>query len=152
MRYFPWGGRENDTDFAQHCNCSSTGLGYTSAVGLFPTGKAGCGALDMAGNVWEWCGNEYSKGTRVLRGGSWLYDRPRYLSSSSRYVIGPGRRDGGVGIRVVCEWASVRKVFERCRRGAAWATGLRRECQEESPNPGPRAPRGGKDAAAGRGR
>jgi formylglycine-generating enzyme required for sulfatase activity len=53
----------------------------TTAAGLYPAGAAPCGALDMAGNAWEWCLNKYEKveevaiggeDTRVLRGGSWF--------------------------------------------------------------------------------
>ena len=104
-RYFPWGGsKEDDPDFAQHCNCPPTGLGHTSAVGLFPSGKAGCGALDMAGNAWEWCENLFQKDRewRVLRGGSWANCGPASLSCSSRYFGHPYGRYDDRGFR--CVW------------------------------------------------
>jgi formylglycine-generating enzyme required for sulfatase activity len=56
----------------------------TLAVGLYPAGAAPCGALDMAGNAWEWCLNKYAptedtriggNDDRALRGGSWVDDR-----------------------------------------------------------------------------
>jgi formylglycine-generating enzyme required for sulfatase activity len=37
-------------------NVREAGIGRPSPVGLFPQGAVPCGALDMAGNVWEWCG------------------------------------------------------------------------------------------------
>ncbi|MDE3089164.1 MAG: SUMF1/EgtB/PvdO family nonheme iron enzyme, partial [Chloroflexota bacterium] len=61
----------------------------TSSVGIYPNGASPCGALDMAGNVWEWCSTLYqeypyrldakhespeAQGNRVLRGGSWYSD------------------------------------------------------------------------------
>ena len=85
-RDFPWD-QNAKTDPASLCNCAETNIGQTSAVGLFPSGKAVCGAHDLAGNVWEWCltkwresYHNYAKevdqnpegdSTRVLRGGSW---------------------------------------------------------------------------------
>lgn len=42
-------------------NVKETGIGRTSPVGLFPQGASMCGALDMAGNVWEWCCSLFSK-------------------------------------------------------------------------------------------
>ena len=88
-RIYPWGNRW----YPRWCNTSEGGVGSTTPVGSYPRGASPYGLLDMAGNVWEWCltkwwGNYegYAKkerelqgveGTapRVLRGGSWSYDR-----------------------------------------------------------------------------
>jgi len=99
-RKYPWGDEE---ECKQRCNMGETGIGHTSAVGLFPTGDAECGAADMAGNVWEWCENKYKEGEewRVLRGASWDDYAPGRLLSSCRYNTRPGSRGGDVGFRCV---------------------------------------------------
>ena len=84
VRIFPWG----NTFDAIRCNSGYIELYDTTPVGIFPEGASRCGALDMAGNVWEWCWDWYdsnyyekspaedptgpSEGSfRVLRGGAW---------------------------------------------------------------------------------
>ncbi len=49
--------------------CNIGGKGGPVPVGSLP-GITACGALDMAGNVREWCFNETPAG-RVIRGGAW---------------------------------------------------------------------------------
>jgi formylglycine-generating enzyme required for sulfatase activity len=108
-RSYPWGAKD-DKDLAQRCNMWETGIGRTSAVGLFPNGKADCGAMDLSGNVWKWCKNWYdgkAKKDRVLRGGSWFNVDPEYLSCSFRYRVTPDFRYYYSGFRYVLlgDWA-----------------------------------------------
>ena len=84
-RIFPWG---DDAD-PNRANYSNTDIGTTSAVGCFPGGASPYRALDMSGNVWEWCRTRWQasyedyrddnalegSALRVLRGGSFVFDR-----------------------------------------------------------------------------
>jgi formylglycine-generating enzyme required for sulfatase activity len=100
-RVYPWGSTWDGTrlNFCDR-NCTfwwankeyDDGYADTAPVGSYPGGASLYGALDMAGNVWEWVADWYSntyytvsprnnpKGPmsgeyRVVRGGSWLGNR-----------------------------------------------------------------------------
>ena len=76
-RLYPWG--EEKPGFA---NTVESELKQAIAVGMYPHGAAACGALDMVGNLMEWCANDKknleivdvgSTASKVLRGGDWGY-------------------------------------------------------------------------------
>ena len=79
---------------------------------MYPAGASPTDVLDMAGTVWEWCLNKFEApevtrsgaddfDPRVLRGGSWGYDRDG-ARSAYRVRDVPGDRVNLVGFRVVC--------------------------------------------------
>jgi formylglycine-generating enzyme required for sulfatase activity len=121
-REFPWGNYEsgyaNIDDTYQ--DAGSYHLGQTTAVGLYPQGASPYGAMDMAGNVLEWClsesgnpGDVPSRGedARWFRGGCWYYDR-EFARCAFREVAASWDRSYTLGFRVVCG-API-----RCWRGA----------------------------------
>lgn len=93
---YPWG---NNDPTADVLNFNDT-IGDTTKVGSYPNGASPYGALDMAGNVWEWVADWHSRTYyanspfnnplgpetgffRVLRGGAWNY-RETYARSIHR--------------------------------------------------------------------
>ncbi len=96
---YPWGDDWRD----EICNSREARLGVTTPVGIFTESKAACGAEDMVGNVWEWCGDWWDtkkKDARVVRGGSWD-DGSGVARSAVRGRGTPGVRGSNIGFRVV---------------------------------------------------
>ena len=102
---YPWGDEESIA--REYANFSGVLGGdqwdkTTAPVGSFRPN--GYGLHDMAGNVWEWCQDWYSedKESRVIRGGSWVYDTD-YLRVAFRSNLSPAHADGDFGFRCVKE-------------------------------------------------
>ena len=107
-RKWPWG----DEMLPLQANASDTKIDSTSPVGLFPGGASPCGALDMAGNVWEWCAGSYwdtddraangsaaTAQAKALRGGSWRDDL-NLATTGSRDRAHPTARELDIGFRL----------------------------------------------------
>jgi iron(II)-dependent oxidoreductase len=110
-RKYPWG----DQWEASRANSLESNIGKTTPVGSYPSGASPYGALDMAGNVWQWVADWYdanyylrspernprgpdSGQYRVLRGGSW-YSLPISLRAASRNNSTPDARHSVIGFR-----------------------------------------------------
>jgi formylglycine-generating enzyme required for sulfatase activity len=90
-RDYPWGAEWRD-------GIANVGSIAAVAAGSHPDDRAWCGALDMAGNVSEWC---TSAGERALRGGSWSSDPESCKLSRTRSA--PKGGSDYVGFRVVLD-------------------------------------------------
>ena len=89
-RKYPWGNRWD----ANNLNSEAAGPGDTIAVGSYPAGASPYGALDMSGNVSEWCQDWYDEDYYPS---SPQYD-PQGPSSGERRVIrGSNFESGGEG-------------------------------------------------------
>lgn len=119
-RRYPWGNRW-DPDRAWFGDNSG---GRAHPVGSRPQGASPFGALDMAGNLWEWTSSLYwpypyraddgredpsASGWRVLRGGTWVYTAWQ-CRTSQRYRYTPETCFDIAGFRCA---ASVADRFRR---------------------------------------
>jgi len=121
-RFYPWGNTWDQTKCATWYNSGGSFAGVshdgTWPVGSFPTGASPYGALDMAGNVWQWCADWYDAGYyatspsknptgpasgtySVLRGGSWGCNIVDVCRGACRGISYPSDDDDGAGFRCV---------------------------------------------------
>ncbi len=124
-RMWPWG---NSYDGNRVSSCEGQcpverwkddrfddGYAYTSPVGTFPDGASPYGAMDMAGNLWEWVADWYaddyygdspcenplgpdSGAVRAMRGGAW-FQTDVWLTCSVRHQNPPSDLYDDLGFR-----------------------------------------------------
>jgi eukaryotic-like serine/threonine-protein kinase len=122
---YPWGNENLNCNLANYWGHTNGCIGDTAEVGSYPAGASPYGALDMAGNVWEWVNDWFDGGyyalapsenpagplsgsNRVIRGGSWYYFDD-LVRAARRYNFGPGYSAYGVGFRCAVSAESLQK-------------------------------------------
>jgi len=110
-REYPWGNGAPDEAKLNY----DKNVGDTTEVGSYPGGASPYGAMDMAGNVWEWVADWHDAGYysaapernpqgpdygpyRVLRGSSWDYSRS-WARCAVRRGVFPDLRSDNRGVR-----------------------------------------------------
>lgn len=96
-RIYPWG----NIWMREYCNTRESGKRETTVIEQYiDTSSSPCGAVDMAGNVWEWTDGFFEKASdlRGLRGGSWDYDAAA-ARCAVRDRLFPSSRGINVGFR-----------------------------------------------------
>jgi formylglycine-generating enzyme required for sulfatase activity len=103
-REYPWGDWQEG-----YANTSEAGLSRTIGVGMYPHGAAQCGALDMSGNLYEWCLNDFSRirtvhylneESKALRGGAFAYSET-LAACRFRYSSNPNSQNYDRGMRLI---------------------------------------------------
>jgi eukaryotic-like serine/threonine-protein kinase len=113
-RVYPWGNELPTCTLANYGGRTGGCVGDTTDVDSHPSGASPYGALDMAGNLWQWVADWYDRyyyasspannptgpenpvdfdpPSHVLRGGSWLAN-PEWIRSANRVDDGEGNWD-----------------------------------------------------------
>jgi serine/threonine-protein kinase len=104
-RLYPWG----DTWVSGNAYTKESKLTTLQPVGSVPSGASPFGILDMSGNVWEWCNDNFkpypgSKGEtrdanfKIIRGGS-LGNEKAEATTTYRSWVPPERKYDALGFR-----------------------------------------------------
>jgi eukaryotic-like serine/threonine-protein kinase len=114
---YPWGNQLPNCTLANSWDNTTFNycVGDTSPVGSYQNGASQYGAMDMAGNVWEWVNDWYDSDYysqspyanptgpetgifKIQRGGSWFYNW-YFLRVAARVEFPPGADNNHGGIR-----------------------------------------------------
>lgn len=105
QRLFPWGDAWRPRALNWGDDGKIDGYPLTAPVGSYPAGASPSGALDLAGNVWEWArrvagpaDRPAQAGWEVIRGGGFAAG-PHAMRATKRAVYRPERGYPNVGLR-----------------------------------------------------
>ena len=124
---YPWGDEFDGTKLNscdtncphedQRVTAYDDGYARTAPAGNYPAGASWCGALDLAGNVWEWVADWHGSypltrqtnptgpergSERLIRGGSWFdYNEYGFLRAANRHPFEPRATNDTIGFRCV---------------------------------------------------
>ena len=121
-RAYPWGDQSPDSTYANFNN-KDDWVRDTAQVGSYPLGASPYGAMDMAGNVYEFTNDWYQLDyystypvddwphnppgpdtgmVRVLRGGSWYFD-DFSMRTANRSALFPSDSNHNIGFRCAAD-------------------------------------------------
>ncbi|TPV96796.1 MAG: formylglycine-generating enzyme family protein [Myxococcales bacterium FL481] len=109
---YPWG----DDYHPGKLNAAEAGPGTTVAVGSYPEGASPYGALDMAGNVFEWTRTRDGEAQYIVKGGAWNSDGAS-ARAAARHARPQALRHISVGFRCVLNPVEDKAASARGRRG-----------------------------------
>ena len=98
-RTYPWGNEPPPNPSL--CNFKDSGIGDTTPVDRYPIGASTYGALDMAGNVWEWTTDKDKDGVPWLKSGAYWNNAENMRSATVRNRFYPWYWDVHGGFRVL---------------------------------------------------
>jgi serine/threonine-protein kinase len=114
---YPWGDVAPACELANYGPSAMDCVGATTPVGAYPSGASPFGALDLAGNVWEWTADWY--GPSSYREGPFV-DPVGAASGSARVLRGGGFTSPEAFLRATARdgarapWKTARNVGFRC--------------------------------------
>jgi formylglycine-generating enzyme required for sulfatase activity len=109
-RAYPWGNQWDAHLCNNNLDHKEISEGKTTPVKEYEyKGESPAEAVDMAGNVWEWCRTPYELGTnesidgtswRCIRGGSWVEENITDFRVDHRFSHPPDSRGENIGFRI----------------------------------------------------
>jgi hypothetical protein len=111
-RRYPWGNERLNDRAASKDDHDRRAWPYPVPVGCYPAGASAVGALDMAGNIWEWTSDLWQPDAqsapsrnveekRALRGGGYL-SKKKHMQATARIGLAPAVGFDN-GFRIVLE-------------------------------------------------